>query len=525
VPILALGLAATLAGAPPVSATGLPHATPAELLIPVQGGPTKLPSPPPGNGQRPPSQQRPAFALNAADAARTPPLQADQPVRVTLQRGQTAFFRVAPEAGEAWTVVTRRLGRGTDTVLATLNERGQVVAEDDDGGDEDLASRLEHQPGDGGRLIRASVLDDAGGRFELVLTRDPVLPPPDFATTQAQAASRPPLTLGQPVHVRLRRNQAAFFALPADRRDVVARTRNLSRNADTALALLDQDGRVVAENDDSGDGLASLLSIAEDAPGLTLRAALVDGAAGEFDLVLEREAPSPPPDYPTSLEQARARGPLAPGQTMRIEMGRNSRAIFALPEGQPVTVITRNLRDDADTSLALLDAEGKVILEDDDGGDGLASRVTTNDAEGRAAFVRATLLNGQRGGFDLAVQAAIPVPRGAELAGTPEEAASRPGLVLGEVMRVHLAPGAEGFVALPDDGQASLAMTFDLGREVDTVLALVDAGGTVLDENDDAEGLASRLNVPAQPRPVFLRVKLVDDSAGDFSLVLVRPAR
>jgi hypothetical protein len=45
-----------------------------------------------------------------------------------------------------------------------------------------------------------------------------------------------------------------------------------------------------------------------------------------------------------------------------------------------------------------------------------------------------------------------------------------------------------------------------------------------LAENDDADGLASRIEVPATPRPAYLRVGLVDDRGGAFSLVLVRPA-
>jgi hypothetical protein len=518
-----IGLAASLAAFPLAPAFSAPSEGP--LLIPVQSGPTKNPAPPPATTRPAPQAAQSAHALSPEEAARTPPLQPGRPVQISLRRGQTAYFRAAPEAGEAWSVVTRHLGRNTDTVLAGLDENGQVVAEDDDGGEENLASRLEIQPGDGVRTIRVGTLENAGGRFELVLTREQVLPPPYFATSQSAAAARPPLALGQPVHIRLRRHQQAFFALPEDRRDLVAATRNLSRNTDTALALLDGKGQVLAENDDGSDGLASLLSVSQEATGpLTLRASLVDGGTGEFDLVLEREAPAPPPDFPTTLEAARARGPLEPGQVVRIEMGRNAQAIFALPEGQPLTLFTRNLRNEADTVLALLDAQGEVILEDDDGGDGLASRISTTDAARPAAFVRAKLLDGGRGGFDLAVEAATAPAAGQEVANSIEEAARRPALILGEAMRIRLAPGEQAVVALPHDGRPAIAMTFDLGRDVDTLLAVLDADGQELAENDDAEGLASRVEVPATPRPAYLRIGLVEDRGGAFSLVLVRPA-
>src|SRR5690606_700393 len=63
-------------------------------------------------------------ALRAADAANVPPLQPDRAVCVRLQRGQSAFFRVGAEAGQYYSIATRRLGRDTDTVLALLNAQG-----------------------------------------------------------------------------------------------------------------------------------------------------------------------------------------------------------------------------------------------------------------------------------------------------------------------------------------------------------------------------------------------------------------
>ncbi|MBP0445756.1 hypothetical protein J8J14_13325 [Roseomonas sp. SSH11] len=507
--VLAVGAAAPALAADPV---------PSGLLLPVQAGPPKSPAPSPAS---PPASR---VALSPGDAAQAPPLQPDRPVQVTLRRGQQAFFRIAPEAGEAWRVETRRLARGTDTVLATLDEAGDVLSEDDDGGGEELASRLEAQPGDGVRLIRAGTLENQGGRFELVLTREQPLPPPDFATDQASAAGRPPLTLGQPVRVRLRRGQHAFFALPEERTDLIAATRALSRGADTELALLDASGQVVARNDDGGEGLASLLPLMQGSGPMTLRASLVDGGTGSFEVVLEREAPSPEPDYPTSLEQARSRGPLNPGQTLRIELGRGRQAVFALPEGQALTLSTRDLGENVDTVLALLDDQGEVLLEDDDGGGGLASRLRTADASGRAAFIRASLLDGGRGSFELVVQGAQQTTTETGPAAELEEARRRPTLILGEALRLRMDAAEDRYIALPHDGRPALAMTFGLAPEVDTELALLDENGTVLAENDDADGLASRLEIPPAPRPAFLRIRLLEGAGGEFNLVLVRPA-
>ncbi|WP_338663004.1 hypothetical protein VQH23_23040 [Pararoseomonas sp. SCSIO 73927] len=520
-----MGVAAVVAASGARAQSPAPTPPPAPAR-PAPDGPNKSPATtaPSRPGQAAAPTPAPTIAFSAADAARTPPLQPDRPVQLNLRRGQQAFFRAAPEAGEAWAVTTRRLGRNTDTVLAVLNEAGAVVAEDDDGGQESLSSRLEVQPGDGVRLVRAGVLDDSGGRFELVLTREAVLPPPDFATGREDAANRPPLAPGQAVRVRLRRNQEAWFRLPDDRTDLIAITRELAGNTDTALALVDSSGRVLSENDDSERGLASILAVSRAAEGsLFLRASLVNPGTGTFEVMLEREAPLPAPDYPTTLEAARARGPIAAGQNLRIMLAREGQAVFALPEGQALTLLTRDLSENADTVLTLLDAEGQQVGEDDDSGGGVASRIVTSAGSRPAAFVRATLLNGARGSFELVVQGPAEAAPGGPSTSLAE-AARRPTLILGEAVRVRVEAGGEAFVALPNDGRPAQAMTFDLEGEADTELALVDEGGAVLAENDDADGLASRIDVPPGPRPAFLRVKLLGSGAGAFSLVLVRPA-
>jgi hypothetical protein len=530
-----MAVAMAVAAASPALAGGIASAAPIQDRV-VQGGslhlaqtgPLKSPAPGGTAAPRLPASTpapAPAFALRAEDAARTPPLQPDRAVRVQLRRGQSAFFRVAPEAGGHYTVATRRLVGGVDTVLATLDAKGVVVSEDDDGG-EGLASRIEVRPEDNAALVRAGTVSDAGGTFEVVLTRDTPTPPPDFATNAADAARRPPLAPGQPVHLRLRRNQQAFFALPEERRDMIAVTRNLGRGTDTVLALLDAGGTVLAEDDDGGENLASLLPVSEPAKGpLILRAGSLGDASGEFDLVLEREAPAPPPDFPTTLEQARARGPLVPGTSVQITLQRRQSAIFALPEGQALEAVTRNLRNGADTTLALLDAQGAVILEDDDGAGELASRVATTEAERPAAFLRASVLGGQRGSFEVVLRSAPPAAPVTAPVGSVEEAAQRPPLRVGEAISLRLAAGETAVFALPHDGRPAIALTFGLGREADTVLELLDAGGNAVTENDDGgDGLSSRLDVPAEPQPAFLRAKLLNNQAGSFQLVLVHPA-
>jgi hypothetical protein len=485
-----------------------------------------------------PKQQRPAggadacrsgaVALRAEDAATTPPLRPGEPVCLRLRPRQSAFFRVAPEVGPFYTVSTRKLARETDTALALLDSQGRVLVEDDDSGAEELSSSIEAGPELNAALLRAGTLEGQGGSFELVLVRDEARPPPNFPLSLVQAASQPALEPGQELRLRLRRGQSAYFALPAGREGLVARTLDLEGNVDTSITLLDANGTQIDEDDDGGGGNASALPL-DGAPAgpLFLRIALVGNGRGSFSLALRQEPPPPPPDFPTSLEAARQQGPLAADGTRSITLRRRQQAIFALPPGELLQIHTRNLGNDTDTVLALLDQDGEVVAEDDDGGAGFASSLSTAKASAQPFFVRASTLNGGPGRFDLVLRSVGGGgARAASQAASIEEAARRPTLLPGEAVAVRLAAGQAAVFGLPQDGHPVQALTFDLQDGADTVLELLDADGEVLDQNDDADGgLASRLLAGPQPRPAFLRATGNEGAAADFSLVIIRPAR
>ncbi|ONG55979.1 hypothetical protein BKE38_07400 [Pseudoroseomonas deserti] len=533
----ALPAAALLAGLLQAGTAGAqPRATPTPPPAAAESGPPKSGGGGGAGGSvvRPnnaacPNGQAAEIATSPEAAARVQPLSPDQRLCVRLSRGQAAYFRVAPEAGGDYTVTTSRLGRSTDTVLAGLDARGRKLIEDDDGGGDDLSSSLEVSADSRVAVIRAGTLDNQPGSFDITLRRNAPQTPPDFPTSQEMATSAPPLEPGNTRHLRLRRNQTAYFALPADRSGLVAVTRNLRGGTDTVLALLDAEGRVLLEDDDGGGGFASELPLNDPPEGaVTLRVGTLDRTAGEFDLVLVREAPQPPPDFPTTLQAARDRGVLAPG-TMSLDLGRRQSAVFALPAEGSFVLETRNLGRDADTVLYLLDEDGAVLAEDDDGGQGLASRISTSRAGRRPAFVRAGTLNGQGGRFDLVLRATGGRGTGSGAAaggtvGSIEEAARRPTLQIGEAVSVRLEGDQPAVIALPNDGRLSMALTFSLSEGADTVLEMLDADGEVIAENDDADGgLASRLAVEPQPRPAYLRARQLGGETASFQLVLIRP--
>ncbi len=472
-------------------------------------------------GQSSGAQTAAPFALRPQDAANFAPLQPDQPVQVQLRPRQSAFFRIAPEAGGDLVIITRRLGRNTDSVLQVLDGQGRTIAEDDDGGDEPLASRVEVSAGDGAALVRAGILGDGGGSFEVLLTRAPPMPPQDFAMSlERAAANQAPIATGQAIPIRLRRNQQAFFRLPEG--DLLAITQNLARNTDTVLALLDGAGRVLVEDDDGGEGLASAIEVAaaQRRP-LFLRAGILGNGAGQFELLVQATPPAPPAAFPTSVAEAASRPPLTVGQILRLELRPRQVAVFRLPEGErDLVALTRGLSQGADTVLALVDGNGRVLGQDDDGGEeNLASRVEISASQRQPLFLRAGLLGNEGGSFDLALEAYVPPPP-PNFPTSIEAANAAPPLAPGAQVPIRLQAGQSAFFRLPEGDL--VALTRALQRNADTVLAVLDAQGNVIAEDDDGGGgLASRLEIEAgQRRPLILRAGILGGGAGGFELVL-----
>lgn len=348
-----------------------------------------------------PSRAADAPPATLVEAVGRPALEIGQAVPVRLQARQEAWFRL-PQGGQDMLVVTRGLSRGTDTVLFLVDANGRELESDDDGGDEQLASRLEVPSGQRRPLfVRARNLSGAGS-FELALLPDTAPPAPPFPQSLREAAAAPALALGQSVPLRLRRGQVAFFRLPDG--DIAVETRNLRRGADTVLAVLDVNGEELAEDDDGGGGLASRLEIsARERRPIFARVRLLGDGGGEFDLAVEADTPVAP-TFPTSIEAARNAQPLQPGAPVAIRLRRGQAAIFALPSGSFVAT-TRRLLEGSDSLLELIDATGRVIAEDDDGGqEPLASRLVIDAAQKGEVYLRASILGGGRGGFDLLLE-------------------------------------------------------------------------------------------------------------------------
>ena len=157
-----------------------------------------------------------------------------------------------------------------------------------------------------------------------------------------------------------------------------------------------------------------------------------------------------------------------------------------------------------DTEIELRDAAGNMIAVDDDGGGGLASRIEMPLGAGTYCLVTRGL-GGSAVSADVRIGLAAHVPLtdvpAAAYSGAPEPCtASTPATAL------DTGTLADGFVATAPiagnpyyrfvlDAPESITLTAE-NVDADPVLMLYDSTGQLLAENDDFDGLNSRIDMP-----------------------------
>lgn len=249
----------------------------------------------------------------AASSARVP-----VPGRVAARfdtAGDWDAFAVDLTAGARYTFRTENLATDADTVMQLRDADGTtVLAEDDDGGDENLASAISFSaPRDG--LFYLFVRDynaaGAGGTWELVVeSQGTPAPGPGPAPNPGSgddhgdtAAGATRLNPNQSLAGRMDRDgDVDYFAVDlAAGQTYVLRTGDLSSDMDSILALFGANGQQLAENDDNPNGgYESWLDFTAPSAGtyyLAVRHYQPDGR-GSYVLYVEGSSPPAPPVPP-----------------------------------------------------------------------------------------------------------------------------------------------------------------------------------------------------------------------------------
>jgi hypothetical protein len=428
------------------------------------------------------------------EALETPLSPGFEPIRRVLQirRNEPRYIELRLDGAQAVTLRTE--ARAGDPVMALLDEAGQVVAWDDDGGgafDALIAADL----GAGRycvqiRPINAVPIDTA----ELVLVIESGLRlPPGQEPPCSDAVSTRDLALG----LRAPVDPVAFDDVtdPASgRRDfrmslaepLALRIDLASGQFDTVLEIHGPSGGLIASNDDF-IGTDSRIEQAF-GPGdhcVTVRS--FAGSGGAFSLALS-EAEIEVPALPCG-DQARTR-PLASGYGRdaaplhaRGEIdGQFGESWFSLNIAERVDLRLDARSFDIDTVMELHDEAGALLAENDDGPEGRNSRIETALFPGDYC-VTVRSYDEAVGPFDLTL-----VPAG--MAPPPDAAAPDPATATGiedmgmlgdEVRSYTIGGGATLWASFTLDAPASVTVS-GLSVSSDFAVALFAADGTSLGE-------------------------------------------
>ena len=307
--------------------------------------------------------------------------------------------------------VTIDLQSATDTYLFLLNgdsQNGSVIEADDDGGD-GYDSRITRTLSAGIYTVEATTYASGGtGDFTVSVTA--------VAAPRCEAA----IGLNEDVFGNWESNCASThrsgryakyftFTLPSSQEVTI----DLQSATDTYLLLLDGDGQngsVIASDDDGGDGYNSRITRTLSVGTYTVEATTYSsGRTGTFNVSVTTEDPlsSAQCEDSISLNQ-NVSGSWESGCVATHRSGRYAKYFtFTLPSSQEVTI---DLRSTTDTYLFLLDGAGQngsVITFNDDGGNGLNSRIVRTLPAGTYTVEATTYASGRTGDFSVSVAAAL----------------------------------------------------------------------------------------------------------------------
>ena len=314
--------------------------------------------------------------------------------------GDRDFFFFSAERGLEYRIETHL---GFDTVLVLYGPDGDYLVEDDDSG-EGGASRLEWvAPSSDTYYIEVSGFSGMLGTYQLSLSVLGAQPPDDHGDDRSGATR---IRDGEFLDGDIERDgDRDFFFFSAERGLEYRIETYLGSNSDTVLVLYGPDGGYLVEDDDSGDSGASLLEwVAPSSDTYYIEVSGFDGTPGIYQLSLFEARLAPQPEATEATAQAFAINAIGPGDTVEGRIGdEEDRGYFEFraQRGREY-VIETHLGSISDTVLVLT-GPGGLRLEDDDSGDGAASRLYWTAPESDEYLIEVTGYGDATGSYGLSL--------------------------------------------------------------------------------------------------------------------------
>jgi Zn-dependent metalloprotease len=429
--------------------------------------------------------------------------------------GDVDWVQFSATAGLNYVIETLNLGSQSDTVLELYDTDATTLITTDDDSGGGRASRIEWAaPANGTYYLRVrhyiSSVFGPDTNYDLKITTSGFAP--DSYEDDDTVAQANPITVngGPQTHNFHDAGDEDWvqFSTTAGISHVVE-TSNLGSRSDTVLELYDTDGvTLLASDDDGGDGLASRIAWTAPADGTYyVRAhhfsSSVSGSDTNYDLQVTGTTSGSadsfePDDTPAQASTITVNGAI---QTHNFhDAGDEDWVTFAASVGINYVLETFNLGSASDTFMELYDTDAvTLIASNDDGGDGLASRISWTAPASGNYYIRVRHYRSSAFGVDTNYDLSV---TGSGTPGTPdnyeEDDTPAQASVLAGTQADHNFhdAGDEDWAQFSATVSANYVLeTLNLGSRSDTVLYLYDTdGSTLIASNDDNGGtLASRI--------------------------------
>jgi hypothetical protein len=371
-------------------------------------------------------------------------------------------------------------------------------------------------------------------RYLLLLAMVAVFALPLIAFAQADSE----IALGDTVEGSLSEgNLSARYSLSGNAGDEVTISLE-SDDFDAYLTLLAPNGDVLITDDDGGG--APNAQIADYAlPEAGDYTIVVDSynrlATGDYTLSVTGTAaevtstPTSAPATPTLSANVAEGTELAVGDSVDGSLDQNTSSVAYTFAGQADDIVSITMESNAfDAYLTLLNADGDELATDDDSAGNLNARIENFElpADGTYTIEAGSFSSGASGDFTLTLESGAAV---VEPTAEPTEAPTNEVVIsggdqieVGASVSGTLSGGEAEYTFAGQEGDV-VTITLESG-DFDAFLILRDAGGSVLDEDDDSAGsLNSRIQgfeLPADGTYTIVVSSLGGSGSGSYTLTL-----
>lgn len=317
---------------------------------------------------------------------------------------------------------------------------------------------------------------------------------------------------GQAIEGDLQRGEEHMFTveIPEQGRVVIALDR-INGSIDPYLELLTMNDAAIETNDDGGSGFNSQIVRTLD--------------AGRYRIIAREFGRDDSGRYRLSVNAQNSGStvsgiPITVGESLSayITNGQPQRFVLELEEGQRIQIdMERGESRSIDPYLELADEYGIPITSDDDGGQGLDSRITTFLDAGRYQITASDLGDNESGQFRLTV-----IGEGSDpLEGIPIE--------MGQTLDSYVTTGEEQYFILELDAEETVQidMLRDDAGSIDPYLVLADQYGTEIAYDDDGgDGFNSQIRRTLEAgRYTLIARDLGNSRSGPFQISVTEGVR